>query len=164
MREKLLAKKQHPTFSMMQNHSKTFMLAGGMVEVKEKSHRTGWADGRWFYSNIITSNRCRGQIKCGCSAPLNQKAGGFEGLWWASGKELEDISGRVDQWDVSSTLNCSWVCKFFLCDWSSMFANWHPSKLGSYPPQRVGDGVLSPSMFTFQRDSFQVLEKDFPGL
>lgn len=31
----------------------------------------------------------------------------------------------------------------------SVFANWHPRKLGSYSPQRLRDGV-SPSMFTFQ--------------
>ena len=43
---------------------------------------------------------------------------------------------------------------------SSSFASWWP-KLVYYPPQRLRDGVLSPSMFTFQRDRSHVLEKDF---
>lgn len=35
-----------------------------------------------------------------------------------------------------------------------------PLRLSSHLPQRLETGVLSPSMFTFQRDDFQVLEKD----
>lgn len=42
----------------------------------------------------------------------------------------------------------------------AVFPDLPPLRLSSYLPERLKTGVLSPSMFTFQRDDFQVLEKD----
>lgn len=56
---------------------------------------------------------------------------------------------------------------FFSVIRSSVFANRPLFKFSSYPPTepgRLGGGVLSSSMLTFQRDGSQVPEKDIPGL
>lgn len=45
----------------------------------------------------------------------------------------------------------------------SVLANWCPWKLGSYSLQRLRDGVLSLSMFTFQVIVSRSLRKTFPG-
>ena len=44
----------------------------------------------------------------------------------------------------------------------SVFANCHLLKLSSYPPTEPRD--REPFLITFQREGFQVLEKDISGL
>lgn len=53
---------------------------------------------------------------------------------------------------------------FLLVIRPSVFANWRLWKLGFYSPQRLRDGVLSPSMFKFQEIVPRSLRKTFPGL
>lgn len=45
----------------------------------------------------------------------------------------------------------------------SLFATWHPGKLGLRLPQRLGDGPLSFLIITFQREGLRSLRKTFFG-
>lgn len=83
-----------------------------------------------------------------------------------SGKIREDVSGEIDQWNTSSTLNYSCVFKMFcsVIREPSVFVNWHPLKLGSCPTSENGWQPLScPWRIYFKRRVPRYLRKIFLG-